>query len=641
MPLNWLSDGHRGRLLFLGCALAVLAGVVGFFTFDRTVSITLFRCTSYWVDCALAAVLIWVGGKVFLESRRCTWLLCRNAWPQLLLTAIVVGFVAFPHQRSGLRIVNDDNLLTATARTLFEEQQAAYLDNGYRIGTDFDGLTYGVDKRPTFYPWLLSMVHAATGYRFSNAFWLNRASVLLLTWFLFLIGRRVHERWGGVAFPLLVFCAPLVAHYGSGPGFEIPNLLALAMLGHAFCLVLEEPSSDRVAWMGLVAVMAANMRYESVIFFTPTLVILLIAWRKAGRAVLPWSLFLVPLLMIPWAWRQHMFDSPSVWQLQSKPEAQGHVFGMQFFGENVGHALNFFLSTEPRDGNSIALFLVGSVAAVMVLVGVRRRLKAWWSRPTGETGLFVFWLGLGLHLVLMMLYFWGQFDDLTTQRLALPVIVALALPVLAIASLRPWIPPVVIALCILHYLGSTIPQLHSGRMQTANRAAFTHEQIRRYIEEHPNDHRLVIDNNSVRVWLQYETPVLSPAWVRREKTKLLFHWKHGSFSEILAVQRTEYDPAIGDWTVVPDDDLGPDFGLQTTFDLKLGPTGGMRLAKVVAISDDHLEWAPRREAKGELEKLRLRKEKFEIEWLHQLPRIPQLEPAASQPLGPTSSEAKP
>ena len=619
---SWLSDGQRGRLLLLGLGVALLAAVVGFLTFDRTASVMLFRSSSYWADCALAGLLIWVGGRVVRASRERTLELARSDWPRILLVLAVVAFVAYPHERSGLRIVNDDTLLMQTSRTLFQEQQAAFLDNGYRIGLDFNGFSYGVDKRPTFYPWLLSGVHAATGYRFSNAFWLNRVSVLLLTWFLFLIGRRLHARWGGVALPLVVFCAPMIAHYGSGPGFEIPNLLALVVLGHAFCLVLEEPTPDRVAWTGLMAVVAANMRYESVLFFLPTLAVLLMAWRKAGRAVLPWPLFLVPLLMIPWAWRQHMFDVPSVWQLQSKPEAQGHAFGVQFVGANVGHALNFFLSTDSSDGNSIGLFLLGVIAAVLVLVGVRHRLKAWWREPSGKLGVLVLWFGLGLHLILMMLYFWGQFDDGLTQRLALPVILGLALPIVAITALRPWAMPTLVVATLLQLFGSTIPQLHSGRMLTANRAAYLHEQVRLYIEAHPNDRRLVIDNNSVRVWMLYENSVLPPAWVFRDKANLLFHWKHGSFDEVLAVQRTEFDPAIGKWTPVPADDLGPDFELCREFELRLGPSSGVWISRVVAITDAHPDWQQRRETKDEMAATRSSKDAFDIQWVQKLPRIP-------------------
>src|SRR6185436_2307184 len=102
-----------------------------------------------------------------------------------------------------------------------------------------------VDKRPLFFPFLLSLVHDVGGYRPANAFILNGILSFVFLGLVFVTGRMLAGRvagWLGVA---LFAGLPLLAQNSTGGGFELLNLvmlLATLLLGVRFVERGDEPS---------------------------------------------------------------------------------------------------------------------------------------------------------------------------------------------------------------------------------------------------------------------------------------------------------------------------------------------------------------------------------------------------------------
>ena len=616
-----MSAADRRRLVLL-VLLAALAGLAGLFTFRGEQAVTLYRVTAYWAYWALALLWLFVGYRVVSGEWRSLVPSGRFEWGELVFVSLVAVWLAWGLQEGGLRIINDDTLQVQTSRQLFLDREAGALSRGHEIGRQFVDFNLLVDKRPALFSWVVSLIHSLSGYRVENTVFVSRTSLVLLSVLLFLIGRQMHQKWGGVLLPLLVLTAPLVAHHANGAGFEVFNLMAIALAWWAASLALHRPTPESVAFAVLSGVVAANARYESVLFLVPTGVAALLAWLKAGRPLIHLGLYLAPLLMVPRLWLQHVFSNNSSWQLESKPEAQGVAFGFRFLYDNIGHTFNFFLSTNTKDGNSIALFIVGGVAAILWLFALRRD---WRGLAKGiNPGLvhYIFWGGLSLHFLLMLHYFWGQFDDLTTQRLAIPEMLWLAAPIVGVlvhlkVSNRWWIAGVTLAM--VHLFAFTAPMLARNDMLKMNRAASTHEAIRRWAKANKKPSQLVVSNYTGRVWLAEEIPAITPEAVRRGREKFKFHWDMGTFAEILIVQRYYYDPEALNWVVEPVEDFGPDFVLEEVWRSRDTPTMQTRVSRLVALRNEYPNFEPKSWTQGEQVRFHRERQKFELEWGKQLP----------------------
>jgi len=437
------------------------------------------------------------------------------------------------------------------------------------------------------------------------------------------VGRRMAGKWGGVVLAFLLMLPPMYAHNANSGGFELLNLLMIVALGHAFMLVLERPGDpDRFGWMLFTAVLLAHCRYESVLFLFPTAIVGVLAWTQARKVVAPWTVYLAPLLLIPRLWQHRVFEVGDTWQLSSKPEAQGEPFGFRFFYDNVGHALNYYFSSGADSANSVFLAVVGFLFVGFFVMLMYRRHSRTDAGPSMQ-GAYFLWMGLSAHLLLMMLYFWGQFDDLTTQRLALPTHLWLAIPAVAVPATAKWWPraaPFYAAVTSVFLLFFTAPQLHVDRFSRANYASQTQDWIVDLARKFPShQRRLVIDNFSAFAWLLVDTPVITREAVRQLPERIRFHWKHGTFDEVLAVQRMRYDAPNARWLTLGEDELGPDFDTEPLLFRKFSAGYAVRIARVTDIRNDHPRWSPGPDHIEAQKKAEAAELQYRLDWAKQLP----------------------
>ena len=616
----WRHNLSSFILVVLIVLLSVLAGLV---TFTSEQGTTIFRHTAFWWVTAGVLVWGWVGARLakqFWRGRRFGSIQDKAALALVVLAAVWVVTV---HQPTGLKVVADEPIQMLTAKSLFESREAITTLRGHDLGLGFEATHGTVDKRPILYPWLVATTHSLTGYRVENAFYLNRFLGVALAVWLFVLGRRMAGNWGGVILAFLMMLPPMYAHNANSGGFEILNLLLMVALGHAFMLVLERPSdADRLGWLALTAALLAHCRYESVVFLLPAAIVVLVAWISARSVVAPWPVLVAPLLLVPRLWLQRVFERGDTWQLSSKPEALGEPFAFRFFYDNVGHALSYYFSGDFTSTNSIFLSAVGFLCVGFWVLLIYRRHSRTDAGPTAQ-GAYFLWLGLSAHLLLMMVYFWGQFDDLTTQRLALPTHLWLALPALAVpACAKSWprFAPYYAALLASMLIFITAPQLRLNRFSVVNYATQTQDWMIEKSREFPaHQHRLVIDNFSGLVWLLMDTPVVTQEAARRLPERIRFHWKHGTFDEILVVQRLRYDAPNARWVPFPEDELGLDFDLEPRLFRRFNPTYAVRILRVTAIRSDHLDWVPGAAESEAVNKAVAAEQEYRLEWARQLP----------------------
>jgi len=317
-----------------------------------------------------------------------------------------------------------------------------------------------------------------------------------------------------------------------------------------------------------------------------------------------------PLLLIPRLWLQDVFERGDSWQLQSKPEAAGDPFAWRFFYDNIGHALNYAFSLDWTSTNSVVLSGLGLGCAGFWVMLLSRKCRSRSSVPLSDWAPYVLWFGLSLHLGLMLFYFWGQFDDPLTQRLALPTHLWLAMAAVGVLATLHWRErwqAYAVGLLVLLFFALTVPQLRANRFYELNHTSRTQNKVREWMASHPDRSRLVINNVAMATWLSGGNAVVSIQAVRKMPERIRYQWGRGTFSEVLVLMRESYDPRTMKWTPVPDDDLGPDFDYEEVWTLWCTPVYRFRLARVTAIRNEHPDWEPTEltsEESGELWKAR-------------------------------------
>ena len=584
------------RFLLLGL-VALLAIVLGFFSFSSVRAVWMVKEAGYWFILATTCLF----GIYLIKSLRggfqgFTWAEWR--WP----VVVIVMATAFLHihERHEFKIVMDEVVLQATAMDMHFDRQASASVKAYDFGGNFISFNIYVDKRPLFFPFLLSTVHDLTGYRVENAFWLNGALSLVLMGLTYLVGRRVGGLWAGIVAVLLLASVPLINQNATGSGFELLNLTMIAgtlWLGMRYA---ESQSDDRLSAFLLSGILLAQVRYESVLFLLPVAVTIFYVWWHQRKVELPWILIFAPLLLVVYPWQYNVFKLADVtWQLNDI-EGAAKPFGVQYFYDNVGHALNFFLCFDGSQPSSWWLGILGSVGVGFFGLMLYKEHREIFTASPVRAVLSIFLIGLMIHTVFMLCYFWGRWDDPLIRRLSLPshllLILALVYVFPRLVSYRKgW--QVLAGATLLFIWWVTVPVSARHCYTQENFAARTNNWVSDYINKHLDGKRvLAIDGNAGLQWIIHRQSTVMPATVADQWEKYLFHYKNRSFDDYLVVQRWGVDIKNESRYLSVEDDLGDALKLELIDEKAFSPIYVLRLSRVVGVDEAKLKaWKAKRE----------------------------------------------
>jgi hypothetical protein len=280
------------------------------------------------------------------------------------------------------------------------------------------------DKRGALFPLLVAGVHAATGYRASNAIVLNSCAGLVCALLAYFGLRRNVGIAGALAGTLLVLALPSFFWSAASAGFEIANLLALLVLWHVAMIATEREDPWWALLLAVCGGLASQLRYESTLggALAFAYAVLLLRRRAPGRA--HWLLAATPLLFLPVAWQRAV-------PVQSDLHSIGATtaFGASMLVEhvaNLGRYLAWPSLTRP------------AAPALLLLLGAG--IAAWTLRvrrgPIAQANVFAL-ACVGLSLLVVLAFAWGDVRAPIGLRLALPFFVACAILSGAWTSLLP------------------------------------------------------------------------------------------------------------------------------------------------------------------------------------------------------------
>lgn len=569
---------------FVAAAAAAIA--IGFFALPDKMAIKAVSQAGFWFVLAAFVIWLWALWRSFsADLRALSW---RDFdWVSTIIV-VLGGTVLLVHEAPGFKIVMDEIMLLGTSMGMHLDKAATTPMRAHDIQGAFVVVEGIVDKRPLFFPFLLSLLHDLTGYRPGNAFVLNGGLTFVFLGLVCAIGRMLAGRvagWLGVA---LFAGLPLLAHNSTGGGFELLNLTMIAaalLLGVRWLERRDEPSLTAFCFAGLLL---AQVRYESVLYLAPVALLVVWGWWREGRAVLPWPVVFAPLLMVHYPMQHRIFQvRESAWEMFSQP-GYTKPFSISYLGDNLEHALAFFFASAKNQPNSHVLSALGVLAAVSFAVLLVRRLRTLATETPAMVATIAFSVGLALQFLLLMFYFWGKFDDPVIRRLSLPTHLALVLAVLVVVAefrMRPMVGRVLLGLAVAGLLTRSVPSMAAHAYSQEYLAGRETAWRRAFIAEQKRGDYLMIDNDST-LWITHRVSSTPTTVAKTRRPDLAFFLKNRTFSEIYVFQRLKLDPTdLGKKTLRDGDDLGEKFVLETVREERMHPEHISRISRVVEIKE--------------------------------------------------------
>jgi len=400
--------------ILVGLAACGFAILVPFVFLDAGKCISAVRYWGYWgiSACFLLFLYFLIQEKLFSKFKR--WVF-QNRWVVVLSIAITLFFHA--HERMELKILFDEFAINLTAKEMFLNHEAYAVSGAHRFHDFLFGVYGMVDKRPIFFPYVVSLLHTFTGYRMENVFILNSLLTIGFLLLVFEFTRKLTSRSYGVFSVLMFSTLPLLAQNTNGGGFEIMNLVMILLLMLTTVSYLESEGTKGLNFMIITAVLLANTRYESILYLAvPLATVLLKAWRNR-KLELTWFSVISPVLIMLPLLSNRVFTSNDGFMDNQRDT----FFGSQYIARNFAAAVGYLFEFDGTYNNSLLISILGIVAIVFVLVLAIRLLP---QSIRHDSVIPVFYLVFGISfgiLGILSFYHWAQWTDPLTSRFSLPL----------------------------------------------------------------------------------------------------------------------------------------------------------------------------------------------------------------------------
>jgi hypothetical protein len=576
-----LSLSRPGLRLGLFALTAVAALYFGFVHFPVTAAQAILRQAGYYV--ILLTFVLWVlaGWRCYRASATAAAVPPpKGRWAAVGLTALL-AVLAVSHEPYRSKILYDEYVLQSTAYNLHFFRENAAMVRGYEIQGVFLPTDSYVDKRPVFFPFLLSLVHDLAGYRLTNVFFLNTGLFVVALGLIGWLGWKLNGWRGGLLAIGLLGSLPLFAQNATGAGMELLNLCMLLTVIIQGSLWLARPDEVTLAGFVLAVLLLVQSRYESALYVVPAGLAIGLGWWRARRLMITWTVIAAPLLLIPVALQQKVIsNSPMMWELH---ENQTSRFSVDYLAGNLQGAYAFFTGTGLTQANSLLLGPLGLMA--LVVLGWRlwsRRAQLCELRPL-QINLLLFGSGILGVTVLVMFYYWSALNDPMAARFALPFHLLLVLAVVAAAA---WgdrkcpVSAVALGLVGAFILGSSAPRQSLHFYSHLGNDEIAWEE--RVVAARRAGTRLMLTNKSTLPWLINDTPAILLDRARTVADRLVEQLHLPDFSEILVTQCARPGSAEGDYQVPPEEALPAWFHLELVAERRFG-TKLARISRLVAI----------------------------------------------------------
>lgn len=538
--------------LFLIVSLSAI--YLGFFAWDGQQAYFIVRSYGYLsilITVILLSVNLWDNlilgglarrGVVFDPALIASFL---RRYSRQSIVIVVLSMWLIYSQEWGFKTVMDELVLAGTSLEMHYNKLAGSVVRGYEIEGVFQVWGTHVDKRPLFFPFILSILHDFTGYRALQGVYFNLFLTPIFLTLVYICGSRFWPKYGGYLSVGLIVSVPLLAICATSGGFELLNLVMILLAGLATLRFLRDSSVLNLNLMLLLFVLLAQVRYESVLFVVVAGIAILFVWFRDRRILISWTLVVTPLLLVVYGLQRIlMAQNAHYWQLDDDRSA----FGLNYILENLKHASGFFFNHGATQPNSLFLSLLFCFACVVVLYYILFRKNDCWIGCRICRGVFIgFSAVIVFNYLLTMSYHWGQLDDIAATRIALPFIllqvfvVCYAFSLLSLGQISRTCLYLFIFICVLGQSRSYMAQ--TNYQPWAIKKAQLEYMAEVAIDAGKHGNPLIISQPHTAVLLEKCSGALGGV-VLDDPQKIAFHMELHTFTDFLIVSLvpTKYVP---------------------------------------------------------------------------------------------------
>jgi Flp pilus assembly protein protease CpaA len=534
----------------------------------------------YWIIGATFVLFVLVARRELLAH----W----PGWRSLrahrmgLVVALLGGLYWQVHEPHDFKILFDEHVLAGMAYDMHFSRIASIPSTTHLVNDRLYTISHQVDKRPLFYPFLVSLVHDFTGYRPQNSFVVNGLVGVLLLLLVYALGAALGGWRVGCLGQILLIGLPLLAQCATGGGFDLLySTLLCAQLLAAWNYWRQPGSAGLDLWV-MTAMLQANCRYEGMLYFGFFPLLIAAKWARERRITLSWCAALLPVLVLLPLLNHEIFSSGGSGNHFFQTNQENFI-NLSHVPDNFSHAIYFLFSPDRELNNSVLLSAVGVVALLLTLVGIGRRILTVWKQPGPELPLLFLILGALANTFLMWCLFWGHWDESMVSRFALPLCMTFSWCAMYVAA--QWIRRRPIPNWFLITLGiyaviSSAP-VSSWAFETNDQEAYqSFSWARDYVLSHADLDTLIIARSTLMFTL-YGRPSAPLGSANAAPEKLINVKKLGFYHDVWVIQEVTLNAHLNAWVELPAARLDRRVKLETIAEYPIRPETHVRISRVV------------------------------------------------------------
>ncbi|MDQ8203457.1 glycosyltransferase family 39 protein [Pelagicoccus sp. SDUM812003] len=573
------------RLTSLALSSA-LAATIGFLLFSPDRCELLLSETGYWFTLACVGIFTFH----FWQSEKPSLRLPTRRTAILAGSCLAMAGLMFLREGPSFKVTMDEPNLANVAISMHEHRDTLMRE----ASADLESSSVSsLDKRPFLFPFLVSTIHDVVGFHPHNPFYLNLFLTALLLFTAFsLVAKTTGSNAAGAMAAAFIAFHPLFVHSSSGGGFDLLNALLIALLIHLGMRFARTPEPTSLNTLLSASALLAYTRYESALFvFAAGAIVIWRFWRSRAYFVTRYAI-LFPCLLLPIAWQnKYIRANPDFWNLQNPDEP---TFGLDYLTQNLSAAWRFFISPAGQLASSPFASVLGFLSLLFVsYLGIRKLVESQ-RRHINELvpAAIVCAFTIG-NFGILMLYFWGNLDDVAASRLAIPLLTVFALATgwayhaggNRAPMLRALVAGAIFASCIYSF-----PVTSQARYTKTNLPSLRFEWAQAELSGLIGKDDLVV-GGPTRLWSAHKIPAIPIRRAVLGIEPLSLHLRLSTYDDIFVIQHLHHEFANGEIvpTINAGNDLGPAFKLEPIAETSTYPFNLTRLSRLVAIDLQEVE----------------------------------------------------
>lgn len=559
--------------------VAALVVAVRFVTINQFVVQGLVVKYGYW------AIAMTFAGFVVLLARQAPSAggilqLCK-AHRAGLITVLLAVIYFQVHEPREFKVLFDEFVISGVARNMHFDREPTYPARGHY----FDGRLYilysGLDKRPFFFSFIISLAHDLTGYRPENVFYVNACMAAILLLLVYGYGFTMGGPRLGCLGVLILAGLPLVAQNATGGGFELANLVMILTLYFLGRFYYRSPGTQGLDLFILAAVLLAQARYESLLYVLVVPAVVLCKWRLEKRITLTWLAAISPvMILIPLLVNKLFLANPAFFQT-----GPGQAFiSVNYLLDNAKVAMFYLFHPDFDSTNSVLLSVLGVFGVAFFIFLAWKNIKQWFLQRGEDLVLFFIFSVTCVDTIVALCVFWGDWNDPMVSRFSLPlqllmVILTLRVTVEFLASrpLPKWTMVVAGMWIVLFATPASARLYKTDHIITAREYSWLFDYL-----AHKGPDTLTVSGSCIGPIL-HNMPAISIESAKQARWQIKACLDEGIYKEIIVFQRFRMDYKSGRYVEDGPTQLGGGFKLETIMERKFHIDMISRISRIVDV----------------------------------------------------------